>query len=51
MPLVLLPAILFYTGHRHWSAYAKREQLDYGAAFVEDVSWDGMPMPEEPAGR
>jgi len=44
----LLPAILFYTGHRHWSAVAKREHLDYGAAFVEDVSWDGSPMPDEP---
>lgn len=45
----LLPALLFYTGHRHWNAVAEREHLDYGTAFVEDVSWDGSPMPDEPA--
>ncbi len=44
----LLPAILFYTGHRHWSALAEREHLGYGAAFVEDLSWDGSPMPQDP---
>jgi hypothetical protein len=44
----LLPAILFYTGRRHWAAVASREHLDYVAAFVEDVSWDGSPMPEKP---
>ena len=42
----LLPAILFYTGHRHWSALADREHLGYGAAFVEDLSWDGSSMPK-----
>lgn len=44
----LLPALLFYTGHRHWNGVASREHLDYGSAFVEDVSWDGAPMPQEP---
>ncbi len=45
----LLPPILFYTGRRHWSAIAEREHIDYVAAFVGDVSWDGSPMPDEPA--
>lgn len=31
----------------HWNAVAEREHLDYGSAFVEDVSWDGSPMPAE----
>lgn len=43
----LLPAILFYTGRRHWRAVAERDQIDYVTAFVGDVSWDGSQMPNE----
>lgn len=48
-PRDLMPALLFLTARRHWSRVARREHLSLGRAFVDDMSWNGAPMPEPPA--
>lgn len=45
----MLPALYFFINLRHWSKLAEREHIDFGQAFVGDVSWDGAPMPVWPA--
>jgi carbamoylphosphate synthase large subunit len=48
-PRDLAPALCFLLGRRHWSRVARREHLSLGRAFVDDMSWNGTPMPEPPA--
>jgi glutathione synthase/RimK-type ligase-like ATP-grasp enzyme len=45
----VMPALCFLVGRRHWSRLARREHLSVGRAFVDDMSWNGSPMPEPPA--
>ncbi len=42
----VLPAFYFLISRRHWSAVAKKEHISVGHAFLEDITWDGTPMPE-----
>ncbi|WP_421723362.1 ATP-grasp domain-containing protein [Bauldia sp.] len=42
----LLPSILYYVQRRHWKAVARDEHIPLNAAFNEDISWDGSPMPD-----
>ncbi|MEO1225638.1 MAG: ATP-grasp domain-containing protein [Pseudomonadota bacterium] len=44
----MLPALYFFINLRHWSKRAEREHIDFGQAFIGDVSWDGAPMPDWP---
>lgn len=44
----VLPALYFFISRRHWSTVAKNEHISVGRAFVEDISWDGSPMPDVP---
>jgi hypothetical protein len=48
-PQDVMPALCFLVSRRHWSAVARQEHVSVGRAFVEDMSWDGTPMPEPPA--
>lgn len=41
----LLPALLRYTAGQHWVPIAEREQVGVDIAFLEDMSWNGEPMP------
>lgn len=45
----ILPALFFFIARRHWSQIARREHVPLGRAFLEDIAWDGSPMPELPA--
>jgi hypothetical protein len=45
----VMPALYFLISRRHWSRVARDEHASVGTAFVEDMSWDGTPMPEPPA--
>jgi hypothetical protein len=44
----VLPALFFLMGRRHWSKIALREHISVCQAFLEDITWDGSPMPELP---
>jgi glutathione synthase/RimK-type ligase-like ATP-grasp enzyme len=44
----VLPAFFFLINRRHWSKLGRREHISAGRAFVEDITWDGSPMPEIP---
>lgn len=46
----MLPALYFFVSLRHWSRVARREHIDFGRAYLGDVSWDGAPMSELPSG-
>jgi ATP-grasp domain len=48
-PRDVMPALCFLVSRRHWSRVAREEHLSVGTAFVEDMSWNGSPMPEPPA--
>lgn len=41
----LLPSLCYLVSQRHWSQLARREQISAGQAFLEDLSWDGSPLP------
>ena len=42
----VLPEFFFLINRYHWSEIARREHITAGAAFLEDVTWDGAsPMP------
>lgn len=45
----VLPALCFLISRHHWSQVAKREHISVGSAFVDDITWDGSPMPAIPA--
>jgi len=49
-PSDVLPALYFLLARRHWSRIAREEHVTVSQAFVEDVAWDGTPMPE-PSGQ
>ena len=42
----LLPALLRYTAGQHWVPIAEREHVSVDIAFLEDMSWNGEPMPD-----
>lgn len=44
----VLPALYFFISRRHGSKVVKEEHISVGRAFVEDISWDGSPMPDVP---
>jgi glutathione synthase/RimK-type ligase-like ATP-grasp enzyme len=48
-PQDVMPALCFLVSRRHWSRVAREEHVSVGTAFVEDMSWEGTPMPEFPA--
>ena len=45
-PNDLLPALYFLICRRHWSVVAKKEHTTMAHAFLDDITWDGSPMPE-----
>ena len=45
-PEDVLPALYFLIGRRHWSKVAKQQHTSVGRAFLEDILWDGSPMPD-----
>jgi hypothetical protein len=44
----VLPALFVFISRRHWSKVARREHIGVGRASIEDISWDGSPMPDVP---
>ena len=45
-PQDVLPALYFFISLRHWSKLAKQQHIGIGRAFLEDILWDGLPMPD-----
>jgi len=46
-PRDVMPSLYFLTSRRHWSRAARDEHVSVGRAFVDDMSWDGSPMPDD----
>ncbi|MCP4380855.1 MAG: hypothetical protein GY798_05445 [Hyphomicrobiales bacterium] len=42
----LLPTILYLTNCGYSIAVARREHVGLETALLEDISWDGTPMPD-----
>lgn len=40
----VLPALFLVISRRHWSKIARREHINVGRAFLEDIAWDGTPL-------
>ena len=49
-PHDILPALFVLISRHHWHSVARREHIGFAQAYVGDVSWDGLPLPELPAG-
>ncbi len=43
----LLPALYSFLSYRYWNAVAHKEHISIVRAYLEDIAWDGTPMPEQ----
>ena len=42
----LLPALYFLIARRHFNTIAKKEHITMADAFLNDIAWDGTPLPD-----
>ena len=45
-PSDVLPSLYLLISMRHFSALAKAEHVTVAKAFLDDITWDGAPLPE-----